>query len=184
MTCIQTGMEEWRTIRRVDFVAAPVCEAALVGIAGLAGWAVHAPLLFASLGPTAYEMIEMPERRSAQPYNVVVGHLIAVAAGMGAVWATGAGTAPAVGLGVVAPARVAAAVIASAVTVLVTLVLRATQPAALSTTLLIALGALRGWRGAAAIVVAVLLMEAVGEPARQWRVRQKRNSPVVGDQAG
>jgi len=174
-------MAQAGAIRRVDFAITPICEAALIGIAGLAGWAVHAPLLFASLGPTAYEMIETPERRSARPYNVVAGHLIGVGAGLAAVWMTGADGAHAAGAGGISAVRVAAAAIAAAVTVLVTLLARATQPAALSTTLLIALGSMRGWRGGAEIMGAVLLMEMVGEPARRWRARQRRGSPAVSE---
>jgi hypothetical protein len=158
-------------LRGKDVVAAPLCEAALIAIAGVAAWIAHAPLLFASLGPTAYELVETPERKSAKPYNVIVGHLIGVLAGLGAAWLTRADATPAVGFGSVPVARVGAAVIASGVTVLVTLLLRAAQPAALATTLLIALGLMPGWRSGAEIMAAVLLMTLVGEPLRHWRMR-------------
>src|SRR6185312_16308659 len=158
-------------LRGKDVVAAPLCEAALIAIAGVAAWIAHAPLLFASLGPTAYELVETPERQSARPYNVIVGHLIGVLAGLGAVWVTGAQGAAALGVGSVPLARVWAAVVASAATVLMTLLLRATQPAAIATTLLIALGMMQGWRSGVEIMAAVLLMTLVGEPLRAWRRR-------------
>lgn len=43
---------------RKELLIAPACEAALVLVAALAGWAVHQPLIFASLGPTAYERLK------------------------------------------------------------------------------------------------------------------------------
>jgi hypothetical protein len=158
-------------LRGKDAVAAPLCEAALIAIAGTVAWIAHAPLLFASLGPTAYELVETPERRSARPYNVIVGHLIGVLAGLSAAWVTRADAVAAVGVGSVPLARVWAAVIASAITVLLTLLLRAAQPAAIATTLLIALGMMPGWRSGMEIMTAVLLMTLVGEPLRAWRRR-------------
>lgn len=64
-----------------DLVWGPVCEGGLILVAGATALASGHPWLFASLGPTTYEMIEKPELRSARPYNVVVGHLIAIGAG-------------------------------------------------------------------------------------------------------
>jgi hypothetical protein len=34
------------------------------------------PLIFASLGPTAYELAEEPQLRSAPAYNIIVGELV------------------------------------------------------------------------------------------------------------
>jgi hypothetical protein len=169
--CIQAEMQGAGKLRGKDVVAAPLCEAALIAIAGVAAWIAHAPLLFASLGPTAYELIETPERRSARPYNVIVGHLIGVLAGLSAAWVTRADAVAAVGVGSVPLARVWAAVIGSAITVLLTLLLRAAQPAAIATTLLIALGMMQGWRSGVEIMAAVLVMTLVGEPLRAWRRR-------------
>lgn len=154
-----------------DIFVAPLCEAALICAAGLAAWATKQPLIFTSLGPTAFEMVETPHRRSAKPYNVVAGHLIGVFSGFAAVWITGAWWLPPVSVGHVALARVGAAALASLLTVLGTMLAKATQPAALSTTLLIALGTLQSPADAAVIMGAVLLMVALGEPLRGWRNR-------------
>jgi hypothetical protein len=67
---------------------------------------------------------------------------------------------------------VGAAAVSAALTVFVTLMVRATQPAALSTTLLISLGAMQQWRDGLIIMAAVLLMTLAGEPLRQWRCKQ------------
>ncbi|HEY5381578.1 MAG TPA: HPP family protein [Acidobacteriaceae bacterium] len=138
----------------------------------LAAWLSHQPLIFASLGPTAFEQIETPLRPSARPYNVVVGHLIAVLAGFAALFLTHAWTSPAVSPHHVTLSRVEAAVLSSALTVLGTLLARATQPAATATTLLISLGLMRTWQDGVYIMLAVLLMTVVGEPLRRWRARE------------
>lgn len=39
-------------------------------------WLVKQPLIFASLRPTAYELMEQPQWRSARTYNIMVGHLL------------------------------------------------------------------------------------------------------------
>jgi hypothetical protein len=155
---------------RRDVLIAPVCEGALILVVSAVAWIAHNPLVFASLGPTAYELVETPQRPSANTYNVIVGNLIAVGAGFLALYVTGAiHAAPLSQTGIPLP-RVWAATLAAAITVLVTLVTRATQPAALSTALLIALGSLQEWRDGFFIMVGVLIMAVLGEPIRKWRL--------------
>lgn len=142
--------------------------------AGLIAWISRQPMLFASLGPTVYELIEQPHRKSARPYNVVVGHLTGVAAGFAALSITHAWYAPSVsGTTHVALIRVGAAAIAALLTVLGTLLLRATQPAALSTTLVIALGAMQQWKDGLLIMASIGLIVLLGEPLRRWRHQRK-----------
>lgn len=157
-------------MRRSDLILAPICEGALLLIVGLAGWLIQQPLIFTSLGPTAYELVETPERRSAEPYSVLLGHAVAIAAGFIAIYVTGAVHTPAISTHTLVLPRVWAAVMAAAITVFVTLAAKASQPAALSTTLLISLGTLQQPRDAAIIMIAVVLMTLVGEPLRRWRL--------------
>jgi uncharacterized membrane protein YedE/YeeE len=154
-----------------DYLIAPLGEALLLVIAGLAGWLSHTPLIFTSLGPTAYEMIETPHRKTAKPYNVILGHAIGIGAGFLALYVTGAWWAPKVSASAVPILRVWAAAIATLLTVFFTLLLDATQPAALSTTLLVSLGTLQQPRDAGLIMTAVLLMVLIGEPLRRWRLQ-------------
>lgn len=158
---------------RKDLVIAPICEGALILVVSIAGWLTKSPLVFTSLGPTAFELIETPNRPSARPYNVIVGHLIGVLAGFAALWITNAWAAPGIATGKVALPRVAAATISALLTVLVTLLVHATQPAALSTTLLVSLGTLQQWQYGFVIMAAVLLLVFLGEPLRRWRSREK-----------
>lgn len=164
-------------MRRRDLILAPLCEAALLLIAGVAGWLSHQPFIFTSLGPTAYELVETPERRSAHPYSIVMGHLIAVVAGFIAIYVTGAVLAAPVSSSGVPLPRLGAAALAATLTVLGTLALKASQPAALSTTLLIALGTMQQPRDAAIIMGAVLLMALCGEPLRIWRLGNRQSQP-------
>lgn len=157
-------------VQRRDFLIAPAGEAALILIAGLAGYLARQPLVFASLGPTAYELVETPHRRSARPYSIFTGHLIGVGVAYLALFVTGAWHAPVISE-TVPLVRVWAAVLAAALTVLGTLLLRAGQPAAIATTLLISLGMMQKPYDAAVIMGAVVLMIIVGEPLRNWRLQ-------------
>jgi hypothetical protein len=156
---------------RRDVFLAPALEAALIVILATAGWVSRTPFVFASLGPTAYEIVETSKRPSARPYNIVVGNLIAVLAGFAALWMTGAWGVPRVSAHGVPLDRVWAATIAALLTVFGTLLAQATQPAALSTTLLIALGIMQTARDGVIIMLAVLLITAIGEPIRRWRAK-------------
>jgi CBS-domain-containing membrane protein len=161
-------------LRQKNIYIVPLFEAALIAVIALAGWLSHSPLVFASLGPTAFELIETPERPSARPYNVIVGNIIAIVAAFIALWLTGAGSTPSVSAAGVPLLRVWAATFAAMLTAFGTLLLEATQPAALSTTLLIALGIMQTGKDAGVILVAILLMTAIGEPIRRWRVRGRQ----------
>lgn len=159
---------------------APALESALILVLAFAGWISGTPLIFASLGPTAYELVETPERPSARPYNILVGHLIAVLAGFAALWLTNAWAVPSVSSHGVPFPRVWSAAIAALLTVFGTLLARANQSAALSTTMLIALGFMQTWQDGVVIMVAVLLMTAIGEPVRRWRRRAKESTEKAG----
>lgn len=150
---------------------APLGEAFLLLVAALIGWAVHHPVVFASLGPTAYELVETPHRRSAQPYSVFVGHLVAVAAGFASLFIAACWHTPPVSPAGVPFHRIWAAVAAVAITVFVNLLLRASQPAALSTALLVSLGIMQSPIDAAILMGGVVLMILLGEPIRLWRLR-------------
>lgn len=148
-------------------------EGGLLFVVALIGWAAKTPLVFASLGPTVYEMIEQPRMPSARVYNVIVGHFIGLASGFFSLYVLKAWTAPSVtAAGLITPERVWAIVLSALLTTLITLLADARQPAALATTLLISLGAMQTARDAAAIVTGVLIVTALGEPLRRLRLRR------------
>ncbi len=159
-------------MNRREVIVAPLCEAALIGAAGVLALLLHKPLFFARLGPTAYEMIETPSSPTARPYNVIVGHLTGVVCGFIALAATHAWSTPAVSTSNITVLRVVAAVLAAILTVAGTYLLRAQQPAALSTTLMVATGSMQRLQDGAAIMAGILLITALGNPIRRRRVRR------------
>ena len=163
-------------MKRQDLLLAPLGEVFLLFIPAIAGWMAHQPFIFASLGPTAYELIETPHRSSARPYSVFFGHLTGVGAAYFALAVTGAWWTARVSGGGVPLARIGAAVLATGLTVLVTLLLHTSQPAALSTALLISLGILQQPKDAAVIMGSILLMILFGEPLRIWRLKRQQQS--------
>jgi HPP family len=164
---------------RADLFWATLGEGGLVLAMAAVGWATKQPLIFASLGPTAYELVEQPQLPSARAYNIIAGHLIGLGAGFLALYLLNAWAAPNVlATGVVSPQRVWAVAMSAALTTLVSLVLKAGQPAALATTLLVSLGAMQTPRDAMAIIAGVLLIAAIGEPLRRFRLRHTAIRPV------
>ena len=157
---------------RKDIFIAAAWEAGLLLLAALLSYFLHEPIIFASLAPTIYEMVEMPKQPSAQPYNVLVGHAVGIVAGLVALGVTHAFTAPALSLHVIPLVRVFSVVIAGFLTVVGTLLLKATQPAALATTLLIALGTMQAWPSVLCIACGVAIIVAAGEPVRRSRLNK------------
>lgn len=157
-----------------ELLIAPIGEAILILAAAIVGWACHQPLVFASLGPTAYELVETPRRPSARPYNIIIGHAIAVLAGFAALFLVRAWSVPSVSAHGVPFLRVWAAVIAAVLTVFFTLLARATQPAALSSALLVSLGIMQTSLEAAMIMGGVVLITILGAPIRRLRLHSSQ----------
>lgn len=162
------GLSRW------DNTWVPFLEGGLILLMGGISLAVGRPLLFASLGPTAYEQIEKPELPSARFYNVVVGHWIALGCGFASVAMLHAWNAPKpMVVNYFVPVRVEACAIAVALTALFTLLLKAGQPAAYATAILVGLGSMQRLSDAVSIFVAVLILGLVGEPIRRMRLMPK-----------
>jgi fructose-specific phosphotransferase system IIC component len=167
---------------RADLFWATLGEGGLVLVLAAIGWATRQPLIFASLGPTAYELVEQPQLRSARAYNIIVGHLIGLGAGFLAVYLRNAWAARnVISAGFVSVERLWAVAIAATLTTLVTLMLKAGQPAALATTPLISLGSMQTRRDVIAIVAGVLIITAIGEPVRRFRLKHTELRPAVGN---
>lgn len=164
-----------------DLFWATLGEGGLVLAMATIGWATGQPLIFASLGPTAYELVEQPQVRSARAYNIIVGHLIGIGAGFLAVYLLNAWSEPnVISTGIVSTRRLWAVAMAAALTTFIALILKAGQPAALATTLLISLGSMQTRRDAIAIISGVLIITAIGEPVRRFRLKHTEIRPVVG----
>ena len=151
-----------------NLLYASLGEGALILLMGAIALAVRRPLIFASLGPTAYELVEKPLAPSSRTYNIIVGHMVGLSAGLFSLWLLAAWNAPkVVSTGFVTSARLWAAFASVVITTVATLSLKASQPASLSTTLLVSLGSMQTTRDAAAIAIAVWIIAAVGAPLRR-----------------
>ncbi|MGC1964853.1 MAG: HPP family protein [Candidatus Acidiferrales bacterium] len=165
---------------RDDLFWAALGEGGLVLVMAAIGLATGQPLIFASLGPTAYELVEQPQLRSARTYNIIVGHLFGVGAGFLAIYLCHAWAAPnVISTGIVSPARLGAVTVAATLTTVVTLIAKAGQPAALATTLLVSLGSMQTGRDAIALIAGVLIIAAIGEPIRRFRLKHTQLRPAV-----
>jgi hypothetical protein len=142
-------------------------------LVGATAVVARCPWLFPSLGSTAFLQAEYPHHRSAGIYHVVVGHILGLTSGFLAVGLLGANDAPPATAGA-SPSlvRLGAVALAVATTIVLQLVVRASHPPAVSTALLIALGAFAPSVHTAVTVVAGVLIVAVpGELLRRARLR-------------
>jgi len=126
-----------------------------IGLMSILAVITQSPLVFPSLGPTAFLFFYTPTAPSASPRNTIVGHAAGVIAGYFSLVVTGLTTAgPALAVGVTWP-RVIAAALSLGLTAGVMVLLKSPHPPAGATTLIISLGILTApWK-------LVLLMGAV-----------------------
>lgn len=131
------------------------------------------PWVFPSLGPTAFLAFTAPGAPANHPRRVLLGHGIAIVCGAAAVWLFGVATTPATLETGTDPAHVGAVILALAATGGLTVLLDAEHPPAGATTLIVALGLIRGPRDlflmeaavlALVLVCAALLRLGLGDP--------------------
>jgi hypothetical protein len=148
----------------------PMVSALLVLVVGLFGLALGRPWLGPSLGPTIILVAMSPAHPTARGWNIVAGHLVGLAAGVAAVLLLGARSAPnPMASGDLTAVRVAAATVASVLTAMGMILLRASHPPAAATTLLVALGAISTPPQILATIVGVLIVAVAGELVRRYR---------------
>jgi hypothetical protein len=162
-------------LRRVpDSLLEPIVSGFLILTAGLLGIAFHRPWLFSSLGPTAFQTTEYPELKSSRIYNVFAGHFIAIGMGFAALAIMGGWAAP----GVTSShhltlMRVWTAVIAIALTLMGTMVVRASHPPAAATTMLVALGSYQTAHAALTLIIGIVIIGVLGEGIRLMRLAHR-----------
>ncbi|WP_291272636.1 HPP family protein [Geothrix sp.] len=132
----------------------------LVSIGLLAGLAMltHTPMVFPSLGPTAFLFFFTPTLPTASPRNTIYGHIIGIACGYGALWLMGLHHAPPAMVMGVDLARIGAAALSLAATGALMILFRAAHPPAGATTLIISLGIITKPQHLAIMLLAVALL--------------------------
>ena len=133
-----------------------------IGLMALAAAVTDEPLIFPSLGPTAFLLFYTPRAPAASPKNTLVGHLIGAAAGYLALVLFGlTDVGPALVEGVTL-SRTGAAALSLGLTAGVMAWVRAPHPPAGATTLIVSLGILTEPSQLAVLMLAVLLLVAQG----------------------
>ena len=147
-----------------------------VSLSGMLAWALQQPLIFPSLGATAFLIFETPMAEVGSPRNTIIGHTVGVAAGALSLAIFGLYNMPSVYVHGVTPARIGAIALAVALTGGVLRLLRAAHPPAGATTIIVASGLLATPRQMADILIGVAIMtlagwcinRALGVPAPRW----------------
>jgi CBS domain-containing membrane protein len=144
-----------------------------LSLSGLVAHLVEQPLIFPSLGPTAFLFFEQPMARTASPRNTLIGHVVAVGVGAFSLWLFSVLDNPSILQEGVSYARVGAAALSVALTGALLLLLRASHPPSGATVLIVSLGLLQTFEEMIALVLGVLILTVVG-----WSINRLSGVPV------
>lgn len=132
-----------------------------IGLMAAAAWATRQPLVFPSLGPTAFLLFYNPLSPPSSPRNTICGHAIGVAAGYGSLAVFGLRHAGPAVTGMT-PDRIGAAALSLALTAGAMAWLAAPHPPAGATTLIVSLGILHTPGQMGVLMLGVILLAAQG----------------------
>jgi hypothetical protein len=178
----RTGISRWlydRWGNRGNAVITSIGALLALAASGVAAWAVDEPLVFPSLGATAFLFFETPLAEVGSPRNTIVGHFTAIAAAAVSLGVFGLLDAPSAYVDGVTPARVGAVALSVALTGGILRLARAAHPPAGATTIIVSSGLLAQPEEMLAVAVGVVLLTAVcwalnralGVPAPVWAAR-------------
>jgi CBS-domain-containing membrane protein len=147
-----------------------------MSLSGLAAWGFDEPLLFPSLGATAFLIFETPMAEVGTPRNTVIGHAVGILAAALSLAIFGLLDAPSAFEEGVTLARVAAVALSVGLTGGVLRLVRAAHPPAGATTIIVSSGLLADGDQMAAVAAGVLIVtvagwllnRAMGVPAPRW----------------
>jgi len=159
--------------RTGDALYSFVAAALAIAVSAFAAYLSGQPLIFPSLGPTAYLFFESPMSERASPRNTLIGHLVAIAAGFLSLALFGLLDDLSVLQEGVTLARVGAATLSTAVTGAVLLLLRASHPPAGATVLIVSLGLLRNPSEMLILAAGVVVLTVVG-----WTINRMAGVPM------
>lgn len=133
-----------------------------IAIAGAAAAVFDEPLLFPSLGATAFLIFETPMAEVGTPRNTVIGHAVGIAAAALSLALFGLLDAPSAFEEGVTGARVLAVALSVALTGGILRLLRAAHPPAGATTIIVSSGLLADGGQMVAVAVGVLIVTVAG----------------------
>lgn len=155
------GLNDWLYARfgnRGNAIYTGIGSLLAMALSGGVAWAVDEPLLFPSLGATAFLLFETPMAEVSSPRNSVMGHYIGGAVAFFWLWVFGLLDQPtAIEVGFDTERWIAIA-LSLAFTGLLLRLLRAAHPPAGATTVIVALGLLDTPEQMGALAVGVLLV--------------------------
>ena len=144
-----------------------------ISVNGLVAWVVNQPLLFPSLAPTVFVLFRSPLSRDACPRNVIFGHFVAIALGLGALLVFGLyDSASILQEGTTLP-RVVAVALSLALTEAVLISLNTPHTPAATTTLLVSLGIFKAPGELISLALGILLVTIVS-----WTLNRALGVPV------
>jgi CBS-domain-containing membrane protein len=133
-----------------------------IALSGTWAWAVKQPLVFPSLGATAFIIFETPTAEVGSPRNTIIGLVVCGLWEAPSVYNTG-----------VSPNRIAAIALAVALTGGILRLLRAAHPPAGATTIIVASGLLAKPQQLLDVVVGVILLTIAG-----WMLNRSMGVPA------
>ena len=147
-----------------------------IGLSGLLAWALSEPLVFPSLGATAFLFFETPMAEVASPRNTIIGHGVGAVVAYGWLQVFGLVGEPSAIATEFTAGRVACVALSLACTGGILRLLRAAHPPAGATTVIVSIGLLTtarqlGVLGAGVLLLALsawLLNRLLGVPAPAW----------------
>jgi CBS-domain-containing membrane protein len=173
------GLKRWlyrRWGNRGNAVYTALGSLFAVGLSGLWAWAFKQPLLFPSLGATAFLFFETPMAEVGTPRNAIIGHFVGIVAAVASLAVFGLLHAPSVYVQGMTPQRIGAVALSVALTGGVLRLLRAAHPPAGATTIIVSSGLLAtstqiGMVAAGVVMITVagwVLNRLMGVPAPVW----------------
>jgi CBS domain-containing membrane protein len=147
-----------------------------IALSGFCAWLFKQPLLFPSLGATAFLFFETPLAEVGTPRNAIIGHGVAIVAALASLGLFGLLSSPSVYVQGVTPARIGAVALSVALTGGVLRLLRAAHPPAGATTIIVSSGLLEKTHQVVSVAVGVVIITAgswalnrlLGIPAPRW----------------
>jgi CBS-domain-containing membrane protein len=147
-----------------------------IGLSGALAWLLDEPLVFPSLGATAFLFFETPMAEVASPRNTVVGHCTGALVATVWLFVFGLQNHPSVLVEGFTAARAAAVALSVACTGGILRLLRAAHPPAGATTVIVSAGLLHTGSQLAALAAGVALLtltahmtnRLLGVPAPRW----------------